>query len=199
MTSTTQSVVQHVTTFLTSYSPLLRSRAVQAALSPQTVLSSPFTFDQLSRNLRIVERQPHCTDQHDPFPSNSARQSPRLTLRPILCSTDLSSDPLCSSSLTASQWSSLLSLLRFLTQSLPRLTTPFLVQHGLRDLVSSPHGTRQLLQGSTGLGSFDKRLVVHSRSWHELLHEAEYEKVVEMSVEWIMQRTEHLTQTVSLD
>ena len=99
----------------------------------------------------------------------------------------------------ASCVSSLLSLVSHVSSELSSLRTPFLVQHGLRDLVCSPHGTRLLLQRSTLLSSFDKRLVVHSRSWHDLLHEAEWDKVVEMSVEWIMQRTEHLQQTTSLD
>ena len=127
--------------------------------------------------------------------------SPPLTCALFLLSSpaDLSSDPLCTSALSASHWSSLLSLLRYLSLSLPLLTTPFLVQHGLRDLITSPHGTRHLLHCTSHLSAFDKRLVVHSRSWHDLLHEAEWEKVVEMSVEWMMQRTEHMKQTVSLD
>ena len=109
-------------------------------------------------------------------------------------------DPLClRHPLLASTAASLLSLMAFVRAGLSELSVPLLVQHGLRDLVCSPHGTRVLLQGSEALTSFDKRLVVHSRSWHDLLHEAEWEKVVETSVEWLMQRTEHMQQTTTLD
>jgi hypothetical protein len=94
---------------------------------------------------------------------------------------------------------SLLSLLSHLSASLPTLSTPFLVQHGLRDLLCSPHGTRVLLQSSSLLSAFDKRLVVHSRSWHDLLHEAEGERAVELCMDWMEQRRQHRDQTQSLD
>lgn len=113
---------------------------------------------------------------------------------------DYAADPLClHSPLSSASLSSLVSLLSFVSSHFSSLSTPFLVQHGLRDLVCSPHGTRLLLQRTPHLSAFDKRLIVHSRSWHALLHEMEGEKVVEMTVEWMMQRTEHVKQTVSLD
>jgi alpha-beta hydrolase superfamily lysophospholipase len=68
---------------------------------------------------------------------------------------------------------------------IPHLKLPFLVQHGLRDLIYSPLGSRLLLTNSNLVAAAMKRLIGLGRCWSELLHENEWEVVIQYCTEWL--------------
>lgn len=56
---------------------------------------------------------------------------------------------------------------------------PYLVQHGVRDMVCLSSGTHQLMLDTDGVCGAARSLRALSGSWHDLLHEAEGQQVID--------------------
>jgi hypothetical protein len=56
---------------------------------------------------------------------------------------------------------------------------PYLVQHGVKDMVCLSSGTHQLMLGTDGVCGAARSLRALSGSWHDLLHEAEGQQVLD--------------------
>jgi len=56
------------------------------------------------------------------------------------------------------------------------------------DLICSPNGTRILLTATQGVPKHLKTCASIARCWHDLLHEQEYEDVIQGTVDWMDDR-----------
>ncbi len=85
-------------------------------------------------------------------------------------------------------------------ETLRLIRVPFMVQHGGRDSLCSPLGSRELLfEASDRLPRSFIRLIAHGRCWHNLFLEPEADLVIEYAVEFIEQRMQHFKLVESLD
>jgi alpha-beta hydrolase superfamily lysophospholipase len=82
---------------------------------------------------------------------------------------------------------------------IPHIKLPFIVLHGLKDLIYNPVASRQLLMNSILVPPAMKRLIGLGRCFNDLLHESEHKIVFEYCIEWLDHRVNHRKLVNSLD
>jgi acylglycerol lipase len=86
----------------------------------------------------------------------------------------------------------LLAAMDQIQEHMSEVTTPFLLLHGRKDLLTNPEGSAELFQKSTGK---DKAIRFFPNSYHDLLHEPEKQIVTNTMINWLNWHVARLTNT----
>mmetsp|Transcript_16827 Transcript_16827/g.40339 ORF Transcript_16827/g.40339 Transcript_16827/m.40339 type:complete len:408 (-) Transcript_16827:266-1489(-) len=70
----------------------------------------------------------------------------------------------------------------FLKANFHKMEVPFLAIHGMKDLIISPEGTKQLMEKAS---SVDRTVRWYEECWHDLLFEPEYQDVTDTAIRWM--------------
>ncbi len=87
----------------------------------------------------------------------------------------------------------------FSRKSLDLLTVPFHIQHGLRDLIAAPEGSRIMYHSTPRVSAPCKTLMWYHYCWHHLLLEPEADEILQMSIDFVEDRVRVLSIAQTLD
>lgn len=84
----------------------------------------------------------------------------------------------------------LLQQCQYLQENMHTLKVPFLCLHGTLDKMVDPTGAHMLVEHAKHLRKEEKELKFYEGVWHDLIHDPEYEMVLDDCVQWMADRTE---------